>query len=154
MSITKQIANHLREIHFGGNWSVSNLKDILADITWQQATQQVDDLNSIATLTYHSTYFVTSLLTVLEGKALNSKDVESFQLPKTETRQDWDQLLEKAWQNAENAADLIDQLPDSKLLEDFDDGKYGNYYRNIIGIIEHMHYHLGQIVLIKKILKQ
>jgi hypothetical protein len=28
--------------------------------------------------------------------------------------------------------------------------KYGNYYRNIHGIIEHIHYHLGQIVLIEK----
>jgi len=31
-------------------------------------------------------------------------------------------------------------------------GKYGNYFRNIVGVIEHIHYHLGQIVLIKKIL--
>jgi len=30
--------------------------------------------------------------------------------------------------------------------------KYGNYYRNFHGIIEHCHYHLGQIVLIKKML--
>jgi hypothetical protein len=32
--------------------------------------------------------------------------------------------------------------------------KYGNYYRNLHGIIEHTHYHLGQIVLIKKLLKR
>jgi hypothetical protein len=45
-------------------------------------------------------------------------------------------------------------LPESKLAETFSDEKYGNYYRNIHGIIEHTHYHLGQIVLIKKILSQ
>ncbi len=44
----------------------------------------------------------------------------------------------------------IEQLPESKLWETFSDEKYGNYYRNIHGIIEHIHYHLGQIVLIKK----
>jgi hypothetical protein len=43
-------------------------------------------------------------------------------------------------------------LPENKLEEVFDDKKYGNYYRNITGIIEHNHYHLGQIVLIKKII--
>ncbi len=48
----------------------------------------------------------------------------------------------------------IEQLPESKLWETFSDEKYGNYYRNIHGIIEHSHYHLGQIVLIKKILLQ
>lgn len=154
MSITKQLAKHLREIHFGNNWTESNLKDNLSDLTWQQATQQVEGINSIATLTYHSTYFVTALLNALEGKPLNSKDVESFKLPKIQSQKDWEQLLAKAWQNAENAAYLIEQLPESKLLEDFVDSKYGNYYSNISGIIEHLHYHLGQIVLIKKSLKQ
>jgi len=45
-------------------------------------------------------------------------------------------------------------LPESKLSETFLDEKYGNYYRNIHGIIEHTHYHLAQIVLIKKLLLQ
>jgi len=30
--------------------------------------------------------------------------------------------------------------------------KYGNYQRNIDGMIEHSYYHLAQIVVIKKIL--
>ncbi|HAI83731.1 MAG TPA: DUF1572 domain-containing protein, partial [Chitinophagaceae bacterium] len=29
----------------------------------------------------------------------------------------------------------------------------GTYYRNILGLIEHTHYHLGQIALIKKIIR-
>jgi hypothetical protein len=46
----------------------------------------------------------------------------------------------------------VEQLPEARLWDDFSNGKYGNYYRNITGIIEHLHYHLGQIVLIKKML--
>ena len=38
---TKQIAKHFREIHFGENWTSSNLKDNLDKVTWQQATTQV-----------------------------------------------------------------------------------------------------------------
>jgi hypothetical protein len=34
------------------------------------------------------------------------------------------------------------------------DPQYGSYYRDPQGIIEHLHYDLGQIVLIKKILLQ
>ncbi len=63
-------------------------------------------------------------------------------------------MLEKTWADAENFAGMIEQLPESKLWEDFADPKYGNYYRNLVGIIEHIHYHLGQIVLIKKMLKE
>jgi hypothetical protein len=49
---------------------------------------------------------------------------------------------------------MIEQLPETKLWEDFWGEKYGNFYRNFHGIIEHGHYHLGQIVLIKKIIQQ
>jgi hypothetical protein len=62
--------------------------------------------------------------------------------------------LNKTWEEAENFATLIEQLPESRLWETFTDEKYGHYYRNIHGIIEHTHYHLGQIVLIKKLLAQ
>jgi hypothetical protein len=73
MTITAQLAKNLRDVHFGGNWTWSNLKE---------------------------------------------------------------------------------QLADSILSEDFTDKKYGSYYRNIIDIIEHMHYHLGQIAILKKIIRQ
>jgi uncharacterized damage-inducible protein DinB len=154
MSITKYIAKHLREIYFGGNWTTSNLKDTISDITWQQATQKVYDFNTIATLTFHTTYYVAALLKVLQGGPLDAKDALSFVHPEINTQQDWEQLLNKAWIDAEAAAMLIENMPDIKLHENFTDEKYGNYYRNIHGMIEHMHYHLGQIVLIKKIILQ
>ena len=44
------------------------------------------------------------------------------------------------------------QLSEIQLWENMSDEKYGNYYRNVHGIIEHSHYHLGQILLVKKLL--
>lgn len=150
----KQIAKHFRDIHFGGNWTTTNLKDTLDGLSWVQATTKVLDFNTIATLTYHTTYYVSALLKVLQGAPLDAKDEYSFNLPPIQSQEDWQQLLNKAWADAEAAAVLIEQLPDTILTEHFTDEKYGNYYRNISGIIEHMHYHLGQIVLIKKIVLQ
>ena len=43
-------------------------------------------------------------------------------------------------------------MSEEKLDEAFVDEKYGTYHRNIDGMIEHCYYHLGQIVLIKKML--
>ena len=154
MNLTGQIAKQFREIHFGGNWTSSNLKDNLAGVDWQQATTQVYSFNTIAALVYHMNYFVTAVLKVLQGEPLNARDKYSFDLPPIHSREDWENLLDKTWTDAENFARLIEQLPESKLWETFSDEKYGNYYRNIHGIIEHNHYHLGQIVLVKKILLQ
>ena len=154
MSLPAQIAKHFREIYFGGNWTVSNLKEHLADVTWQQATTQVYDLNTIASLAFHINYFVAVVLKVLQGEPLKGSDKNSFDHPPIHSGEDWQRFLDKMWADADEFARLLEQLPESRLWETFSDEKYGNYYRNIHGIIEHTHYHLGQIVLIKKMLPQ
>jgi DinB superfamily len=154
MNLTGQIAKHVREVHFGGNWTSVNLKENLADITWQQAITKVYSFNTIGALVYHINYYVSAVLKVLQGKPLDAHDKYSFDLPPILSQEDWEKLLNKTWTDAENFAALVEQLPESKLGEDFWDKKYGDYYRNIHGVIEHTHYHLGQIVLIKKILLQ
>jgi hypothetical protein len=154
VSSASQIAKHLREIYFGGNWTYSNLKDHLSDVSWQQATTQVHAFNTIATLVFHMNYYTTAATEVLEGGKLNSKDELSFDHPPINSKEDWDELIESVMQDTEKFAILIEQLPDEKLSKDFTDKKYGLYFRNLFGIVEHAHYHLGQIVLIKKLIQQ
>ena len=131
-----------------------NLKDSLTGVTWQQAVTKVYSFNTIAALVYHVNYYVSTVLKVLQQEPVDAHDKYSFDLPPIQSREDWEKLLNKTWADAENFAAQVEQLPESKLFEDFWDKKYGNYYRNLHGIIEHTHYHLGQIVLIKKILLQ
>ena len=154
MNLTAQIAKHFRDVHFGGNWTSVNLKETLADVNWQQATTKIYSLNTIATLVFHINYYISAVTKVLQGEPLTAHDKYSFDLPPIQNQADWEKLLNKTWSDAEIFVKLIEQLPESKLGETFSDEKYGNYYRNIHGIIEHTHYHLGQIVLIKKVLLQ
>jgi len=154
LTLTKQIAKHFREIHFGGNWTCSNLKDTLADVSWQQASVKVHSLNTIATLVYHVSYYVSAVLKVMQGEALNASDKLSFDHPPITSQKDWENLLDKVFTDAESLAVFIEAMPETKVWENISEEKYGIYYRNIHGIIEHTHYHLGQIAVIKKILHQ
>ncbi len=154
MNTTTQLAKHFKDVHFGGNWTWSNLKDNLEGITWQQATRQVYSLNTIAALVFHVNYFVVAALEVLQGNPLNAHDKYSFDVPPINSQEEWDALVRKALTDAEAFGVLLEQLPEHKLWENFELEKYGNYYRNILGIIEHTHYHLGQIAVIKKIVTQ
>jgi hypothetical protein len=154
MNLSAQIANHFRQVHSGRNWTSVNLKETLVDVSWQQATTKVYSFNTIVALVYHINYYVSTVLKVLQGGPLDAHDKYSFDHPPVQSKEDWEKLLAKTWADAENCANLIEQLPDSKLEEIFVDEKYGNYYRNFLGIIEHTHYHLGQIVLVKKLLLQ
>lgn len=151
-NLTTYLAKHLRDVHFGGNWTWVNLKDTLSDVTWQQATTPVKDLNTIATLLFHVNYFVGVQVKVLQGGPLEGNDKLSFAHPPIHSQADWDAMLEKAWSEAETLAQLIEKLPEEKLWDVFCEEKYGSYYRNLQGLIEHTHYHLGQMTLLKKLL--
>lgn len=154
MNTTQQIAKHFREVHFGGNWTAVNLKSLLADISWQQATTKIADTNTIATLVFHMNYYVHHVLEVLKGGPLTASDKFSFDLPTISDEAAWQQLINTSLEEAELFAQQIESLHESVLNENFTDPKYGSYYRNIHGIIEHTHYHLGQIALLKKLVKQ
>ena len=154
MTIATQLAKHLRDVHFGGNWTTSNWKDQLSDVTWQEATTKAGRFNTILTLFCHATYYTGVQLNVLKGGPLEAKDEYSFQHPALHSQEEWLALQQQAWENAEQLAKLVEALPDSRLNEDFTDKKYGTYYRNITGMIEHLHYHLGQVALLKQLLRQ
>jgi len=154
MKLAPQIARQFREAYLDGTWIAgTNLKDQLSAVSWQQATAQMGSLNTIAALAFHLHYYVAGLVRVLQGGPLDIRDKYSFELPPITSQNDWEALLEQFWQDAETFARLVERMPDEQLQADFVEAKYGNYLRNILGTIEHAYYHLGQIVLIRKLLE-
>jgi uncharacterized damage-inducible protein DinB len=123
-------------------------------VDWELATTQIYSCNSIATLVFHMNYYVSRVLKVFQGQPLDAHDNNAFDHAPVKDQEDWDELLNRFWADAEAFATEIEKLPESKFEETFVNEKYGNYYRNIHGIIEHNHYHLAQIVLLKKIIGQ
>ena len=152
MTLQTQLASQFRAFYFGGNYTGVNLKDTLTGITWQEATTKVDSLNTIAALVFHMNYYVAAALNVLRGNPLNASDKYSFDLPSIQSQEDWGRLLHSIKTDVDALVNLIEKMPESQLWETFADEKYGNWYRNLAGIIEHNHYHLGQIVVIKKMI--
>lgn len=153
MTRSKLIANRLREVLLNGRWIANtNFQDQLATVNWEQATQKVENLNTIAALTYHINYYLAGLSKVLDGGPLDIRDKYSFDLPPIETEQDWMKLVHEFLTNAEKFANQVEEIPDEKLDAAFVDEKYGTYLRNVEGVIEHSYYHLGQVAIIKKII--
>ena len=154
MNLPQQIAAQFREVHLDGKWVVTtNLKAELSNLTWKQATTKIDSLHTIATLAFHINYYVAGILHVLEGGSLNIRDTYSFDHSPIESESDWKKLQHKIYNDAEKFASLVAQMPPEKLHEDFAGEKYGSYYKNIHALIAHIYYHLGQIILIKKMIK-
>jgi hypothetical protein len=149
------IANRLREVLLNGHWIANtNYKEQILSINWQQATQKIDNLNTVAALTYHINYYLTGLLNAFENGKLEISDKYSFDLPQISSETDWNKLVSDFLNNSENFANSVERMDDSTFDKPFIDKKYGSYLRNIEGVIEHSYYHLGQISLINKMIIQ
>ncbi|MEG2100348.1 MAG: DUF1572 domain-containing protein [Flavobacterium sp.] len=148
-----EIANRFREIILNGTWVANtNYKDQLENLDWKTAVTPIQNLNTIAILAQHIHYYIDGINTVFKGGALDIKDKFSFDFPPISSSKDWEIFLEKFWSSSEEFASFVEQISDEKLDQFFADAKYGTYKRNIDAMIEHSYYHLGQIVLIKKLL--
>ena len=153
MENTKKIAKRFREVILNGTWVANtNFKDQLSNLDWKIATTEIKSLNTIAILAQHIHYYINGINRVFKGGTLDIRDQFSFDFPAMQSQKDWETFLLRFWNDAETFAAMIEQMPDEKLKQVFVDEKYGTYQRNIDGMIEHSYYHLGQIVLLKKMI--
>src|SRR5690606_2025924 len=109
------------------------------------------NLNSIAKLTFHINYYIHGVMQVLKGGKLEISDKYSFDMNAFNEDEDWINLRSRIFTNAEEFSLALESLPDSILETHFVKEEYGTYRRNMEVMIEHCYYHLGQIVLLRKL---
>ena len=148
-----KLANRFREVILNGTWIANtNFKNELSKINWKIVIKKSEKLNSIAALAQHIHYYIKGIKNVFLGGRLEISDKYSFDFPEIQSEQEWLNFLVEFWKDSEELALLIETMEETKLNAYFVEEKYGSYYRNIDAMIEHSYYHLGQIVLINKIL--
>ena len=154
MNLSQTSASRLKEVFIDGTFiAYTNYSKILDDVTWQESEKKIQNLNTIAALTFHINYYLEGLNKVFEGGELTISDKYSFDCEKITSRMEWTARKTHLIENAKTFIIHIENFPPDKLKDDFVKKEYGNYLRNIEGVIEHSYYHLGQISLIKKMIR-
>ena len=74
-------------------------------------------------------------------------------MPLLQNENDWTQMKQNFLNQAERFIQNIEQFNEDELNQPFANEKYGSLQRNIDAMIEHCYYHLGQMVLIRKLIK-
>lgn len=153
MTRNKTIASRLREVLLNGHWIANtNVKEQIQSTNRQQATQKIDNLNTIAALTFHLNYYLAGLINAFKNGKLEISDKYSFDLPPITSETAWNKLVSEFIANSEKFAKIVEQMEEDAFDKPFIDEKYGTILRNIEGVIEHSYYHLGQISLIRKMI--
>lgn len=150
MNIKQHIANHLVEVHRGGNWTDVSITDTLKDISWQQAAIITPfSPNSIAMLLHHISYW--NRIVALRGQNIEPEidEKNGMDAPSLTNDTDWDDLKKDNIHSAEELATIIEGYDIGSLYNPILPA-HSSAYKNFQGQVEHIHYHLGQMVIIKK----
>ena len=151
---TAFLADRLQEVLLDGRWIANtNFREQIQSVDWVQATRQFENLNTIAKLTFHINYYLEGLLDAFATGELTIRDKYSFDLPPIQSADDWEKLVDTFLSNSQKFVDYVRSMDDCLLDAPFIDEKYGNYFRNIQGVIEHSYYHLGQVSLLRKLIQ-
>ena len=153
MKLTELIAQHILEVHEGNNWTDSAIADALKDITLDEAIQKTPaSPNTIASLLHHITYWNRLCVTRINGTHVEVPESNGYDVPELRSAQEWQALKADNIQSAHEVAAAIRAFDESKLALPILPG-YATAYRNFQGTAEHIHYHLGQMVLLKQLIR-
>ena len=153
MKLTEAIAQHVLEVYEGDNWTEVAILPTLHDVTWREAiTQTPASPNTIATLLHHLTFWNRVMARRAQGVGTEVGPANGFDAPAVEKEADWQALLADSHQSAQELAAAIRSFDETKLPNTILPG-YASAYKNLQGAVEHLHYHLGQLVLLKKLVR-
>ncbi len=154
MKITEAIATHILEVHEGNNWTEVNIKTTLEDVTHKEATTVTKaSYNTIAALVHHLSFYNDVVMQRLVGVNPVISDTNGFEMLPVKNEHDWKKLKERNLDSARQLAQAVKHFPEEKIFQLTVTG-HSTHYKMLHGIVEHAYYHLGQIVLLKKLVKQ
>lgn len=153
MKITELIAQHLIDVHAGNNWTDVDLSGTLKDVTVEEAiTVSAASPNTIAALLHHITYWNRAMIKRMAGMVVPDTPANGYDVPLISATVEWQRLKEDNLASAQELAAAIRAFDESKLYMPILPG-HSTAYKNMQGTVEHVHYHLGQMVIIKKLLR-
>ncbi len=148
MKLTEVIAQHFYEVNYGNNWTDSNVKDSLQGISFEHAIKQIGHTNSISLLVFHMDFYNMVVYNRMVGVTKHFEHEESLQV-EIANEVEWQQLQKTYFENVDKIHTAILNFDDARLFEEV---TTNTPYKNLHGLIEHIHYHLGQINLLKKLI--
>lgn len=139
--------------HFSGNpWIDVTIMGELKQLTAKQAAVKTGNLNSIWEIVNHMISWRRALITRVKGKSVKYSDNNFISEVKDKSPKAWKNSIIK-FRKSQNDITGFLKKSDDMLLENVSPASGYTYYELVMAILLHDSYHMGQIVLIKKLLK-
>ena len=144
---------HLRKAFHGGTFTGVSLREALDGIGYPACAERPHGLNSCVRLVHHVGYYLELHNRVLAGGPIEGSDKLSWHHDPVENQDDWDALVRRVFAAADTWAAHVDALGDTQLDAPFGGtDKYGTLRANLLSLLEHTQYHIGQVGMLRRLL--
>ena len=154
MQESKQIKTALRHLYEGEVWHGPSIKEILVDMTAQDAIKRVTPKSkNIAEYLVHITNWRIFALEKLTGGdsydiILNSE--ADWSVINELSQEGWEEILQNYEEAQTELLEVVDTYTNSKLEATVTGRKY-TFYTLLHGVIHHDIYHSGQMMMLKRL---
>lgn len=151
MKETKRIIHLFEKGYNGSPWIDVNLVDTLRSVTPEQALKKIKPTsNSIWEITNHIISWRKTVLKRVQGEVIKTPSHNYFIKVKSGSKADWKKTLDELAATQKDWIKFLKNFKKSKLEEVYEPNGM-SYYEHIQGILQHDVYHLGQIVMLTKL---
>jgi uncharacterized damage-inducible protein DinB len=152
MGEKQRILKMLSDLYDGSPWTDLSILGVVGDLTAAQASAKpIAQMHSVWEYLNHIIYWRTVIARILSGQAgRQDGDAADFeQIPDT-SETAWRETLSRLERCQETLVGVVSKVCDGK-LDAFDQNFKATYYELIQGVVQHDAYHLGQAMIVKKI---
>jgi uncharacterized damage-inducible protein DinB len=150
MDEIKRIDDQLRRAFEGRAWHGPSLRELLADVTAEQATARpVPGAHSTWEITLHIAAWHEGVRRRVEGERVELSPEEDWPPVASTSEAAWQDALAALERTHTELRRMVSRLADARLQE-MVAGKDHSVYVMLHGLIQHDLYHAGQIALLKK----
>lgn len=158
-TLIRNVTRQLHDLHHAQNWMGSSFDERLEWVDAAEAFKRpLPDLHSVAEIVAHLTAWrQDALLKLQTGKGRLTEADEENWLPNDKLKaKGWDQLKADFYNSLDDILRHLETRDDTFLDEQHEDqtGERHPYRYLVDGLLHHDIYHLGQIGIIIKLLKQ
>ena len=149
MNETKRLADQLERALNGEAWHGPSWKELLDGVTFEAAVRRpIPDAHSIAEIVMHAGTWHDVVRRRIEGESPQVSDEEDWP-PAPKNEAEWTAAVARLLDTGKSLSDTIAAFP-VRRLEDSRPGVDDTWYGLLIGELQHVLYHAGQVALLRK----
>lgn len=153
MSESAHLQNQFQRAVEGNAWYGPSLAEVLADVTPEMAAARpIPNAHTIWEMVVHTGVWGATVLRRIHGELLNLTDTGDWP-PVTDTSAEgWERAKQRTIDEIARLRDALSGFDTARLDRPAAEGASSPAFNQVYGALQHCAYHVGQMVMLKKLL--